>query len=113
MNINYNNRKFRPVSNSDNGEVSNDMIFHYKQIGNILTCEYEGSNIIKGHLIGLVDKVGGIEMKYHQVNNKGNLMTGICNSRPERMENGKIRIHESWQWTSGDKSKGNSILEEI
>jgi hypothetical protein len=29
------------------------------------------------------------------------------------MKNGKIRLHEKWQWTSGDGSKGESILEEI
>jgi hypothetical protein len=29
------------------------------------------------------------------------------------MENGKLRMHESWQWTSGDFSSGNSIIEEI
>jgi hypothetical protein len=40
-------------------------------------------------------------------------MTGICTSTPEEIENGKIRLHESWQWTSGNQSKGNSMLEEI
>ena len=40
-------------------------------------------------------------------------MTGICNSAPRIMTSGKIRLHENWQWTSGDLSKGESILEEI
>ena len=111
--MNYNNRKFRPISNSENGEVSNDMIFHYQQTDNILTCTYHGENIISGHLIGLVDMNGTIEMNYHQVNLNGKLMTGICYSKPELLKNGKIRLHEKWEWTSGDKSKGNSILEEI
>lgn len=113
MSVNYNNRNFRPISNSDNGEVSEDMIFHYEQTGNILTCTYSGKSIIKGHLIGLVDENGCIDMKYHQVNKNGELMTGICSSKPELLENGKIRLHEEWQWTSGDKSTGTSILEEI
>jgi hypothetical protein len=113
MKINYNNRKFRAVSNSDNGEVSGDMVFHYKQTDNVLTCTYTGQNIVKGHLIGLVDDNGCIEMKYHQINKNGDLMTGICTSTPEEIENGKIRLHESWQWTSGNQSKGNSMLEEI
>lgn len=112
MQIDYNDRKFRPVSNSDNGEVSSDMVFHYKQNGNVLSCSYEGVNILKGHLIGLVDESGCIEMSYHQVNMKGELMTGRCSSKPVWI-NGKIQLHESWQWTSGDRSKGNSILEEI
>jgi len=89
------------------------MIFHYEQTENVLTCTYSGQNIIKGHLIGLVDESGCIEMNYHQVNINIELMTGVCHSKPEIMENGKIRLHESWQWTNGDLSKGNSILEEI
>jgi len=93
MNINYNNRKFRPVSNSDNGEVSMDMIFHYQQTDHILTCTYEGANIEKGHLIGLVDKIGCIQMSYHQINKNGEFMTGTCSSIPEKMSTGKIRLH--------------------
>jgi hypothetical protein len=111
--INYNDRKFRPLSNSENGEVDNETVFHYKQEGNILSCDYQGNSIQKGHLIGLVDEDGNINMRYHQVNMQGKLMTGICLSTAEIMSNGKIRLHEDWQWTSGDLSKGTSILEEI
>ena len=110
--INYNNRVFRPVLNSENGETSGDTVFIYKQDGNILTSEYQGGKIKKGHLIGLVDMQGNINMRYHQVNGKGELMTGICHSRPEILPNGKIRLHEQWRLTSGDESEGESILEE-
>jgi len=110
--INYNNRIFKPILNSDNGETSSDTIFHYKQNGNILTAEYSGGKIIYGHLLGLVDNDGNIDMRYHQVNNKGEIMTGVCKSIPEILENGKIRLHEKWDWTSGDRSRGNSILDE-
>lgn len=110
--INYNGKKFRPVSNTENGETSFETIFHYKQVGNILTSEYSGGKIKSGHLIGLVDENGNIDMHYHQVNHLGEIMTGICKSKPEILPNGKIRLHESWEWTSGDKSKGQSIIEE-
>lgn len=110
--INYDKRVFKPVSNSENGETSNETTFYYKQNGNILTSEYSGGKIKSGHLIALVDENGNIDMHYHQVNEKGELMTGICKSTPEILKNGKIRLHESWEWTSGDKSKGNSIIEE-
>ena len=109
---NYNNKLFKPINNTENGETSNETVFRYKQTGNILTAEYTGGKIIFGHLIGLIDESGNIEMRYHQVNNQGELMTGICHSKPERLANGKIRLHETWQWTSGDKSKGQSIIEE-
>ncbi len=112
MGINYDNKKFRPVENSQNGETTAETIFVYKQDGKILTSEYSGGKIQKGHLLGLVDKNGNIEMSYHQVNDKGQLMTGTCFSKPEILANGKIRLHETWEWTSGDKSKGKSIIEE-
>lgn len=110
--INYNGKLFKPVSNTENGETSEDTIFRYKQTENILTAEYSGGQIVSGHLIGLVDKSGNIDMRYHQVNNKGEIMTGICKSVPELLGNGKIRLHETWAWTSGDRSKGQSVIEE-
>jgi hypothetical protein len=113
MLINYHHKKFRPISNSDNGETSIQTIFHYHQEGQILTASYAGGAIVKGHLIGLVDEQGRIDMRYHQVNERGVLRTGICHSTPELLPNGKIKLHETWAWTSGDHSKGNSILEEM
>jgi hypothetical protein len=110
--MNYNDKIFRPISNTDNGETSSETVFRYKQVGNILTSEYSGGKIKYGRLIGLVDPEGNIDMRYHQVNDKNELMTGICKSKPEILENGKIRLHETWEWTSGDKSKGTSVIEE-
>lgn len=111
--IDYHNKQFRPVSNTDNGETSAATVFHYRQDGRILTSEYSGGKIIKGHLIGLVDDEGCISMRYHQVNDRNELMTGVCHSKPEILPNGKIRLHESWQWTSGDQSNGSSVIEEF
>lgn len=111
--MNYNNKKFKPISSSENSEVNSETIFIYKQVANILTSNYNGGDIVKGHLIGLVDEDGTINMRYHQINKNGDLMTGICVSKPEIMPNGKIRLHETWQWTSGNKSKGQSVLEEL
>lgn len=111
--INYNNKKFKPIQNTENGETSSETIFHYKQIGNILTSDYKGGKILCGHLIGIVDELGHIEMSYHQINDQFEIMTGNCKSKPEIMKNGKIRLHETWEWTSGDFSSGSSIIEEI
>lgn len=111
--MNYNGRTFRPVSNTENGETSGETLFQYKQSGNILTSEYAGGRIKQGHLIGLVDDAGNIDMRYHQVNDKNELMTGMCRSVPEILANGKIRLHEEWKWTSGDGSQGRSIIEEL
>lgn len=113
MEINYHNKRFRTVSNTANGETSEETIFEYKQTGQILSATYSGGQIEQGHLLGIVHKNGSIDLRYHQINKNGNLMTGICFSTPEILENGKIRLHETWEWTSGDLSKGQSILEEM
>lgn len=60
--MNYHNRTFRPVHNTENGETSEETLFHYQQDGTILTSTYAGGKIRKGHLIGLVDPEGNIEM---------------------------------------------------
>jgi hypothetical protein len=111
--IHYHQKVFRVVENCHNGETSPLTIFHYLQTDNIVSANYAGGGILAGHLLGLVDAKGNIDMHYHQVNNKGEIMTGICKSIPEILPNGKIRLHEKWQWTSGDCSSGESIIEEI
>ena len=113
MKINYNHKIFRPVSNSENGAVSGETTFHYRQSGQIVTADYTGGDIVQGHLIATVDENGRLDMRYHQVNRAGELHTGICQSTPELLHDGRIRLHESWQWTSGDKSAGSSVVEEV
>jgi len=110
--VDYNGKKFSAISNTENGQTSSDTIFQYMQKGNVLTSVYSGGEIVIGHIIGLVDGEGNIDMHYHHINHEGSIMTGICQSRPEVLPSGKIRLHEKWQWTSGDLSTGNSILEE-
>jgi len=110
--IHYDNKVFRPVALSGNGEVSGETLFRYRQQEDIVTAEYSGGHIRYGHLVGLVRADGSIDMRYHQVNLEGALMTGICISVPELLPDGRLRLHETWEWTSGDRSKGHSMLEE-
>ena len=110
---NYNNRIFRSVSNSSNGEVNNQTVFEYHQLGNIVTAVYSGGHIISGSLIALVDNKGTLDMRYQHINEQQQLMTGTCISIPEILSNGKIRLHEKWQWTCGDRSTGESVIEEM
>ena len=110
---NYHNKVFRSVANSGNGEVDAQTIFHYQQSGLIVTADYSGGHIVKGSLIALIDKEGNLDMRYQHVNKQHQLMTGICHSSPEILPNGKIRLHEKWQWTCGNGSAGESVIEEI
>jgi len=111
--INYHNRRFKVASTAEAGEVSTDLVFHYQQENNIVTCIYKDHNVAYGHLIGKVDDEGNIDIRYHQINSQGVIKTGKCFSKPVILENGKIQLHETWEWLSGDSGGGNTIIQEL
>ena len=111
--INYDNRKFTSVSNSATGEVGAETIFHYHQKDSLVWAEYAGGEIVFGNLIAKITDNDSLEIRYQHLNKQGELMTGKCFSTPETLSDGRIRLHEKWQWTSGDFSGGESIVEEI
>ncbi len=113
MKIDLNKRKFRAQSNSDNGEVSEDTIFYYKQIGDIISADYQGGDIVKGNLIGKLVDNEHLNFVYHHININREIMTGVCHSYPEILDSGKMILKEYWQWTCKDNSKGESILIEL
>jgi hypothetical protein len=109
----YDGKSFRAVVNAENGEVGSETVFHYHQDGNIVWAEYSGGSIAKGSIIAVVQPDDSLDMRYHHVNVSGDLMTGRCRSVPERLDDGRLRMHETWQWTSGDQSSGQSVIEEV
>ncbi|MDX2031204.1 MAG: n-acetylglutamate synthase [Blastocatellia bacterium] len=111
--INYNDRRFASVANTENGEVSAETIFHYRQEGEIVWATYAGGEIRFGTLLARVDEEDCLEMRYQHLNAAGEWRSGICRSTPERLPDGRLRMHERWRWTSGDESSGESIIEEI
>jgi hypothetical protein len=104
---------FRSIGNSENGEVGSETRFHYRQVGDVVTATYRGGTIVEGHLIAKVRPGGVLDMRYHHINDRGELMLGTCRSTPERLPDGRLRFHEDWQWLSGDLSTGRSVIEEV
>ncbi len=111
--VSYHDRVFQPVQNSANGEVEAGTRFHYRQAGAVVWATYSGGGIQFGTLVATVDAAGVLDMRYSHVNQAGALMTGRCRSTPEVLPDGRLRLHEAWQWTSGDHSAGQSIVEEV
>jgi hypothetical protein len=113
MSINYHKKIFKSIANTGNGEVGEQTLFHYQQQGNVVWAEYSGGAIVKGFLVAKVIENDALDMRYQHINITGEIMTGLCLSRPEILPDGRIRLHEKWRWTSGDLSSGKSIIEEI
>ena len=111
--INYNGRKFVSIENTDNGEVSSETLFEYKQEGNIISATYSGGEIIKGFLIGIVKEDECLEFRYNHVNIKNEIRGGKCTSTPKILPDGRIRLYENWKWLDDKETEGNSIIEEV
>lgn len=111
--ISYDNRQFTSVTNSSNGEVSELTIFNYHQECNIIWAEYLGGDILKGFLVGKVCDDAHLEFSYQHINKSMEIRIGTCSSIPEILQDGRLRLIESWQWLNGDNSKGQSVIEEV
>ncbi len=113
MSINFDGKFFRSAANVPNGEVDASTIFRYYQRDQIVWAEYSGGKIIRGQMIGIILADGRLEFRYQHVNDANELMTGICVSTPEILADGRVQLHEEWQWTCHDFSTGTSIVEEM
>jgi hypothetical protein len=110
--VGYDGRRFRSVENSGTGEVGPGTVFAYGQDGDVVSATYGGGGVRSGFLIATADGEGNLDARYAHVNASGELMTGECRTTPERLPDGRLRLHEEWRWTSGDGSSGRSDVEE-
>lgn len=73
MEFNLEGKMFRSVTNTENGEVGVGTIFSYQQSESVVWAEYEGGDIVKGHLVANVLPAGQLDMRYHHVNRSGEI----------------------------------------
>ena len=113
MVIDYDDRKFASVSNSATGDVGSGTTFHYRHRGDAVWGTYEGGGVAHGTLIARVLDDGALDMRYQHITVNGVIKAGRCVSQPEILTDGRIRLHERWQWTEGGTEAGESIVEEV
>ena len=111
--LDYQGRRFRSVTNSGTGEVGPSTVFRYHQDGDVVWATYTGGAIRFGTLLAKADGEGRLDARYQRVNDSGELMTGECRSTPEVLPDGRLRLHETWRWTSRGLSSGESVVEEL
>ena len=108
--INYNHRRFRLAHES---AISTGTIFHYSQSGNIVSITYEGGTVQYGQALAKVNEAGVLDLRYQHITTNGDIQTGTCISTPEVLADGRLRLTEVYQSTSGNQASGVSIAEEI
>lgn len=110
--IDYDGKIFVPIVNSENGEVDDNTTFRYHQSGTDFQADYTGGDIKIGTMVGKVSENGELDFYYQHLNVNGEMRVGKCHSVPQINSNGKIELHEQWQWLNGDCSSGSSIVVE-
>ncbi|MEM1248605.1 MAG: n-acetylglutamate synthase [Acidobacteriota bacterium] len=113
MDLHYNGRIFRGRSNTGNGDVGSETIFYYRQEGDVVSATYTGGVVRDGQLLGTVADDGSLDFCYHHIDSDGALHAGQCRSTPRVEKGGRLVLEEEWQWLTGDRSRGSSVVEEV
>ncbi|SEL87306.1 hypothetical protein [Haloferax larsenii] len=104
-------RVFKSVSNDADGDVGGETYFWFEQTDDLIHARYHGGSVRLGHLVGL--HLGDtLDFRYTHVTVSGDTATGHSVDRIERLDDGRLRLHEQWEWDSKPGS-GSSVLEEV
>lgn len=109
--INFNNKTFALLENSENGKVTNQTIFKYQQEGNLVTADYFGGTIKYGKIIARLDG-NQLNMLYQCLTTNDELKAGKAIADITFNENGKILLTLNWEWLIDGNGKGVSVYVE-
>ena len=105
--IDFNNKTFSLIENSENGKVNSETIFKYKQEANLVTADYYGGSIIYGKIIA---KLQGdqLSMLYQCLTKEYELKAGRAIAEISLTESKKIKLKLNWEWLGDKNEKGIS-----
>jgi hypothetical protein len=109
--LSYNNKRFVGVENYDDGDLTQDVLFHYKQVGNTVWGTFEGGRVRFGTLVADVLENNQLRMVWQYLNIDGEFVSGECLSKPKLLPDGRLRLEETWSTANGPT--GTSAIEEI
>jgi len=102
--IDFNNKIFSLVDNSEKGKANSETLFKYQQDGDLVTAEYQGGSIRYGKIIAVL-KGHQLDMLYQCVTTDQELKAGKAIADISFTDTGKIRLQLNWEWLGGDKQQ--------
>jgi hypothetical protein len=106
--IDYDGRRFRAEGKGPGAAVTT-----YRQDGDLLWAELSGSGVRRGALTGRCAGDGSLEFAYTMVLDDGRVISGRCESTPELLGDGRVRLHERWERFAPHADTGAAVLEEV
>lgn len=110
--INFHNKTFILIENSEKGEASGDTIFKYQQENDLVTADYSGGTIRYGKIIALL-KGDQLDMIYQCLTTEDELKTGQALAKITITKTGKIKLTLDWRWLGLGNQTGVSEYIEI
>ena len=99
------------TEDSGGGVATSDTIFRYAEDDGVVTATYEGGPIRSGFLIGT--RTGdSLDFRYVQLHTDGSTASGHCATELELLDDGRVRLNETWAWESRPGS-GKSVEVEL
>lgn len=111
--FNLHHKLFRPVTNSEAGEVDNSTLFRYEEEGSVVTATYSGGSIRSGHIIARYKAFDELVMYYHCLTSTDALKAGKAIAKLSFTDNGRIQMHLHWQWLDENQASGVSHYIEV
>jgi hypothetical protein len=109
--VDMDGRVLRAVSNDAGGEVDARTELRFRQSDDLVWGRYSGGAIRLGFFVGTSDG-STIRFRYTHLSEAGDTASGESHDRIEVLDDGRVRLHESWRWDSREGS-GTSVLEEV
>ncbi len=104
-------RTFLAVGDEHDGDVGADTTFEYhEEPGGVIWARYAGGSVVLGHLTGR-RRGDTLDFRYAHLDATGDTASGHCVARLERLADGRLRSHETWEWDSRPGT-GTSVVEE-
>jgi uncharacterized protein YwlG (UPF0340 family) len=104
-------RRFGSVAEVEGGEVGVETVFDYREDDGLIWASYTGGHVKRGYLVGTRDG-DELDFRYVHVNQDRESASGHCRSQLELLDDGRIRMHETWAWES-KAGAGTSTVEEL
>lgn len=106
----YDGVRFRPVD-AERAPGAPSTVGLYRSRGGEVWAEFSGGSVRTGRLVGTTRPDGTIDGAYCQVYLDGSSAAGTLVSVPDRLPDGRMRLHEHWRRADG--CSGVSVIEQI
>jgi len=105
--INFHNKTFSLVENSEHGSATSKTIFKFQQEDNLVTADYSGGGIKYGKIVSRLENET-LQMLYQCLTEEGILKAGKATAKVGFIEKNKIKLSLDWEWLGETKQKGTS-----